>query len=118
MIRTAPRTDVARPGPLVLGLVLVTAMTAGFVAGQAAPDIVGSLSGTASVTTAPALTQNADYGIRHLATAGRLTGLDDYGIRLLAPPPLAPADDYGIRHLETVPLSPSDDYGIRHQDQP
>lgn len=117
MIQSAPRTDTTRVGAIA-AVLLTAGMTVGFVAGQAAPDIVGSLFGTASVTTAPALTQSADYGIRHLATAGRLTGLDDYGIRILAAPPLAPTDDYGIRHLETTPLTPSDDYGIRHQDQP
>ena len=67
MIRTAPRTDVTRPG-FVLALILVAGMTVGFVAGQVVPDVFGSLFGpSATVTTdAPALTQNADYGIRHL----------------------------------------------------
>jgi len=117
MIQSQPRTDTARVG-LLAAVLLAAGMTVGFVAGQAAPDIVSSVFGTASVSTAPALTQSADYGIRHLATAGRLTGLDDYGIRILAAPPLSPVDDYGIRHLATTPLSPSDDYGIRHNDQP
>ena len=45
MIRTAPRTDVTRPG-LVLALILVAGMTVGFVAGQVAPDIFGTLFGT------------------------------------------------------------------------
>ena len=116
MIQSQPRTDTARVG-LLAAVLLAAGMTVGFVAGQAAPDIVSSVFGTASVSTAPALTQSADYGIRHLATAG-MTGLDDYGIRILAAPPLTPVDDYGIRQLATTPLSPSDDYGIRHQDQP
>ena len=113
MIQSAPRTDTARVGAIA-AVLLAAGMTVGFVAGQAAPDIVSSVFGTASVSTAPALTQSADYGIRHLSVAEALTPADDYGIRLLTAPPLAPADDYGIRHLETVPLTPSDDYGIRH----
>ena len=117
MIQSASRTDTARVG-VIAAVLLAAGMTVGFVAGQAAPDIAGSLFGTASVTTAPALTQTADYGVRHLSVAEALTPADDSGIRVLTAPPLAPADDYGIRHLETVPLSPADDYGIRHQDQP
>ena len=117
MIQSAPRTDTTRVGAIA-AVLLTAGMTVGFVAGQAAPDIVGSLFGTASVTTAPALTQSADYGIRHLSMAEALTPADDYGVRLLTAPPLTPGDDYGIRHLETVPLTPSDDYGIRHQDAP
>ncbi len=71
MIRTAPRTDVTRPG-FVLALILVAGMTVGFVAGQVVPDVFGSLFGASpTVTTdAPALTQNADYGIRHLGPHG------------------------------------------------
>ena len=86
MIRTAPRTDVTRPG-LVLALIFVAAMTVGFVAGQVVPDVFGSLVRVPpTVTTdAPALTQNADYGIRHLTAP-------------LATTPLTPDDDYGIRH--------------------
>ncbi len=97
MIRTAPRTDVTHPG-FVLALILVAGMTVGFVAGQVVPDVFGSLFGpSAMVTTdAPALTQNADYGIRHLTA------------------PLAPTDDYPIRHPATTPLTPGDDYGVRH----
>ena len=81
MIRTAPRTDVSRSG-LVLALILVAGMTVGFVAGQVAPNLFGSLFGTsASATDAPALTQNADFGIRHLAITQSVSEADDYGIR-------------------------------------
>ena len=117
MIQSAPRTDTARVGA-VAAVLLTAGMTVGFVAGQAAPDIVSSLFGAASVSTAPALTQTADYGIRHLSVAEALSPADDYGVRILAAPRLAPNDDYGIRHLEIVPLTPNDDYGIRHADQP
>ena len=97
MITTAPRTDVTRSG-LVLALILVAGMTVGFVAGQVVPDVIGSMFGTPpTVTTdAPALTQNADYGIRHMTAL------------------LAPDDDYPIRHPVTSPLAPDDDYGVRH----
>ena len=97
MIRTAPRTDVTRPG-FVLALILVAGMTVGFLAGQVVPDVFGSLfGGSATVTpNTPALTQNADYGIRHPGSVSQ----------------------GGIRHLETTPLTPTDDYGVRHHDQP
>ncbi len=106
MIRTAPRTDVTRPS-LVLGLILVAGMTVGFVAGQTVPDVLGSLVGSsATVTTsAPALPQNADYGIRHMAVPQPLNTLTE-------------VDDYGTRHHTTTPLTPADDYGNRHQAQP
>ena len=117
MIQSAPRTDTTRVGAIA-AVLLAAGMTVGFVAGQAAPDIASSLFGAASVTTAPALTQSADYGVRHLSVTEALTPADDYGVRLLTAPPLTPVDDYGIRHLSTAPLTPADDYGIRHQDQP
>ena len=55
MIQSQPRTDTARVG-LLAAVLLAAGMTVGFVAGQAAPDIVSSVFGTASVSTAPALT--------------------------------------------------------------
>jgi hypothetical protein len=116
MIRTAPRTELSLSA-LALAALLVAGLSVGFVAGQVAPDLVGAIAGTsASVADdAPALTQTADFGIRHLAVTVPLSEADDYGIRLLpAAAPLAPADDYGIRHTTTTPLTPADDYGIRH----
>ena len=119
MIRTAPRTDVS-PSALALAGLLVVGMSLGFVAGQVAPDVVGVLTGSSAVAVdrAPALTQNADYGIRHLSVTVPLSEADDYGVRIIpAAAPLTPADDYGIRHLPApAPLTPADDYGIRHQD--
>jgi hypothetical protein len=118
MIRTAPRTDVSLSA-LALAALMVAGLGAGFVAGQVAPDVIGALAGTTVVDDTPALTQNADFGIRHLAVTVPLSEVDDYGIRIISAPPLSPGDDYGIRHLPTVPLTPNDDYGIRHQgDQP
>ena len=99
MIRTAPRTDPA-VSALVLSGLLVIGLSLGFVLGQIAPDILGgpASSGTAA-DTAPALTQNADYGIRH--PAGTV--------------PLSEADDYAVRHPQSMaPLGPADDYGTRH----
>ena len=103
MIHTAPRTDVIRSG-FVLALILVAGMTVGFVAGQVVPDVFGSLFGpsTTVTTEAPELTQNADYGIRHLALTGSGSQTDDYGIRHLTTTPLTPADDYGVRHLQST----------------
>ena len=101
-------------------LILVAGMTVGFVAGQVAPDIFGTLFGTSAsvVTDAPALTQNADYGIRHIAVTAPLSQADDYGVRHLSVTTLTEADDYATRHMVTTPLTPADDYGVRHADQP
>jgi len=119
MIRTAPRTDLSLSA-FALAALMVAGLAAGFVAGQAAPDVLGALTGAsaAGAIEAPALTQNADFGIRHLAVTVPLSEADDYGVRIITAPPLAPADDYGIRHITTTPLTPADDYGIRHQSQP
>ena len=109
-------TDLTRVGPMA-AIVLAAGLTIGFVAGQAAPDVFGSLFGASTIeATAPALTQNADYGIRHLAVTQPLSEADDFGIRHLTAPVLTDADDYGLRHLTTTPLTPADDYGIRHAD--
>lgn len=100
MIQQRPATtDLARVGPFA-AVVLAAGLTVGFVAGQAAPDLVGLLSGSsASVTTT--LPQNADYGIRHISVIQ----------------PLSELDDYGTRHGSTIELTPADDYGVRHADQ-
>ena len=104
MIQTRPATTVHRVGP-VAAIVLVAGLTVGFVAGQAAPDLLGGLmaSGASveSVVQPPALTRADDYGTRHPNTA-----------------PLTRADDYGTRHSNTAPLTRADDYGTRHADQP
>ncbi len=115
MIQQRPATtDLTRVGPLA-AIVLAAGLSVGFVAGQAAPDIFGSLFGTATVSSAAtALPQNADYGVRHIAVTQPLSQVDDYGIRHLTAPTVTPADDYGIRHLTTTPLTPADDYGNRH----
>ena len=98
MIRTAPRTDPAVSG-LVLSGLLVIGLSLGFVLGQIAPDILGGpASSVTAADMAPALTRDADYGIRH--PAGTV--------------PLSEADDYGTRHLPGTPLGPADDYGTRH----
>ena len=101
MIQQRPATtDLTRVGPMA-AIVLTAGLSVGFIAGQAAPDFVGSLFGpstTVSTTTSPTLTQNADYGIRHLGVTQ----------------PLSEADDYGIRHLDLPTLTESDDYGTRH----
>ena len=103
MIQQRPATtDLTRVGPLA-AIVLAAGLTVGFVAGQAAPDVFGSLFGTSAAvsTNATALPQNADYGVRHITLTQ----------------PLTEADDYGIRHITTTPLTPADDYGVRHAGQ-
>lgn len=102
MIQQRPATtDLARVGPLA-AIVLTAGLTVGFVAGQAAPDVFGSLFGASTVATgATTLPQNADYGVRHIAVTQ----------------PLSQADDYGTRHSTTTPLTPADDYGVRHSGQ-
>ena len=118
MIQSRPNADVTRVGPMA-ALVLAAGLSVGFVAGQAAPDIFGSLFGASAVATgATALPQNADYGVRHIAVTQSLSQTDDYGVRHLTAPTLTEADDYGIRHITTTPLTPADDYGVRHQSQP
>ena len=115
--RPATTTDLSRVGPLA-AIVLTAGLSFGFVAGQAAPDVFGSLFGASSVSTGvTTLPQNADYGIRHMGVTQPLSEADDYGIRHLTAPVLTEADDYGTRHITTTPLTPADDYGIRHADQ-
>jgi hypothetical protein len=116
MIQPRPATtDLARVGPMA-AIVLAAGLSVGFVAGQAAPDLVGSLFGpSAAVTTsATVLPQNVDYGIRHIGVTQPLGQSDDYGIRHLTAPTLTEVDDYGTRHSTTTPLTPADDYGTRH----
>lgn len=118
MIQQRPATtDLTRVGPLA-AIVLAAGLTVGFVAGQAAPDIFGSLFSVSSVGSgATVLPQNADYGIRHISVPEPLSNADDYGIRHLTAPTLTGVDDYGLRHITTTPLTPADDYGVRHQDR-
>ena len=89
MIQSNPRTDVSRLG-FVLALILAAGMLAGFVAGQAAPDLLGSLF--RSSVSVDSLSPQA--------------------------PALTEADDFGTRHPTTITLSPADDYGVRHPVQP
>lgn len=108
--------DIARIGPLA-AVVLAAGLSFGFLAGQAAPDILGSL-GASSVTVTTTLPQNADYGVRHMGVTQSLSQADDYGVRhITAPTHLTEVDDYGTRHTTTTPLTPADDYGVRHADQ-
>lgn len=116
MIQSRPNADVIRVGPMA-AIVLAAGLTVGFVAGQAAPDLLGSLFNQSTASTSTTLTQNADYGVRHIGVAEPLTQTDDYGIRHLVAPTLTEVDDYGTRHGATVPLTPADDYGLRHSDQ-
>ena len=115
MIQQRPATtDLTRVGPLA-AMVLAAGLSVGFIAGQAAPDLFGSLLDTATVTSgATTLPQNADYGVRHIAVTQPLSQTDDYGIRHISATTLTEADDYGTRHLTTTPLTPADDYGNRH----
>ena len=106
--------DIARVGPLAAA-VLVAGLTFGFIAGQAAPDIVDSL-GASSATAVTTLPQNADYGVRHMGFTRPLSEVDDFGLRHMAPP-LTEVDDFGTRHSTATPLTPADDYGVRHTDQ-
>ena len=115
MIQQRPTTtDLTRVGPMA-AIVLAAGLTVGFVAGQAAPDIFGSLFGaSAALSTSTTLPQNADYGVRHIGVTQPLSQADDYGIRHLTVPTLTEVDDYGTRHISTTPLTPADDYGNRH----
>jgi hypothetical protein len=115
MIQQRPATtDLTRVGPMA-AIVLAAGLSVGFIAGQAAPDLFGSLFGQSAVNlSATALPQNADYGVRHLGITQPLSQADDYGIRHLTVPTLTEVDDYGTRHITTTPLTPADDYGNRH----
>lgn len=99
MIQQRPATtDLTRVGPMA-AIVLAAGLSVGFIAGQAAPDLFGSLFGpSAALSTSTTLPQNADYGVRHIGITQ----------------PLSQADDYGTRHISTTPLTPADDYGNRH----
>jgi hypothetical protein len=115
MIQQRPvTTDIARVGPLA-ALLLAAGLSVGFVAGQATPDLFGSLFG-ASVADSGAivLPQNVDYGIRHIGVTESLSSVDDYGVRHLDAPTLTDLDDYGVRHLDVPTLTEIDDYGTRH----
>jgi hypothetical protein len=107
--------DIARIGPLA-AVVLAAGLSVGFIAGQAAPDFLGSL-GTTSVSVGTTLPQNADYAIRHLNVTVPLSEADDFALRHMTRPVLTELDDYGTRHMTTTPLTPADDYGVRHGDQ-
>jgi hypothetical protein len=115
MIQQRPATtDLTRVGPMA-AIVLAAGLSVGFVAGQAAPDIFGSLFGpSAALSSSTMLPQNADYGVRHIGITQSLGQADDYGIRHLTVPTLTDVDDYGTRHITTTPLTPADDYGTRH----
>lgn len=115
MIQQRPATtDLTRVGPMA-AIVLAAGLSVGFIAGQAAPDLFGSLFGpSASVSTTATLPQNADYGVRHIGVTQPLSQADDYGIRHLTVPTLTEVDDYGTRHATTTELTPADDYGVRH----
>jgi len=115
MIQQRPATtDLTRVGPMA-AIVLAAGLTVGFVAGQAAPDLFGSLfDSSAALSTSTTLPQNADYGVRHIGVTQPLSQADDYGIRHLTVPTLTEVDDYGTRHITTTPLTPADDYGNRH----
>jgi hypothetical protein len=117
MIQQQPATtDLSRVGPMA-AIVLAAGLTVGFVAGQAAPDILRSL-GPASASVTTTLPQNADYGVRHMEVTVPLSAVDDFGLRHIGAPTLTEVDDFGTRHSSTTPLTPADDYGIRHQPAP
>ena len=117
MIQQRTATQLTRVSPMAAAI-LAAGLTVGFVAGQAAPDILDSLFGSAATveSLAPALTEADDYATRHLTMAPSLTEADDYATRHLtiATAPLTRADDYATRHLQITPLNPADDYGVRH----
>ena len=100
MIQQRPASiDITRVGPLA-AIVLAAGLTVGFVAGQAAPDVIGNLfapAATVESATTP-LTEADDYALRHLTVTSPLTEVDDYGTRHGTTTPLVPADDYGVRH--------------------
>jgi hypothetical protein len=100
MIEHRSATDLTRVS-LLAAVILVAGLTVGFVAGQAAPDLLGSVLGPAAIveSVSPELTEADDYGTRHpTITVPQLTEADDYGTRHQPAAPLTPADDYGIRH--------------------
>ena len=117
MIQQRTATQHTRVSPMA-AVILAAGLTVGFVAGQAAPDVLGNLFGSATTveSLSPALTEADDYATRHLTIAAApLTQADDYGTRhLTTTQPLTRADDYGTRHLQITPLAPADDYGVRH----
>lgn len=100
MIQQRTATQLSRVSPMA-AVILAAGLTVGFVAGQAAPDVLADLFGSAATVEyfSPALTETDDYATRHLA---------------ITTPPLTQADDYATRHLSTTPLTPADDYGVRH----
>lgn len=118
MIQSRPDTAANRVSPMA-AIVLAAGLSVGFIAGQAAPDLLGSVfaPSTATRTSATQLTQTADYGVRHIGVTRPLSQTADYGVRHLVAPTLTEVDDYGTRHSTTVPLGPVDDYGVRHSDQ-
>ena len=118
MIQSRPNTAANRVSPLA-AIVLAAGLSVGFVAGQAAPNLLGSVfePSTAAPASAMQLTQAADYGIRHIGVTRPLSQTADYGVRHLVAPTLTEVDDYGTRHSTAVPLTPADDYGVRHSDR-
>ena len=114
----SPNTAANRVSPMA-AIVLAAGLSVGFVAGQAMPDLLGSVFGPSSAVpaNAGALTQSADYGIRHIGVTRPLSQTADYGVRHLIAPTLTEVDDYGTRHATTTALTPADDYGVRHSDQ-
>jgi hypothetical protein len=100
MIQQRTANPLTRMSPMA-AVILAAGLTVGFAAGQAAPDILGNLFGSASSveSVSPALTEADDFGTRHLT---------------ITTTPLTQADDYGTRHLQTTPLTQGDDYGTRH----
>ena len=115
MIQSRPNTAANRVSPMA-AIVLAAGLSVGFIAGQAAPDLLGSVFGQSATvrTSATELTQTADYGIRHIGVTRPLSQTADYGVRHLIAPTLTEVDDYGTRHGGTAPLAPADDYGVRH----
>lgn len=99
MIQQPTATDITRVNPMA-AIVLAAGLMVGFIAGQAAPDVLGNLFGAAATVESVSLA---------------LTEADDFGTRqLFVTTPLTQVDDYGTRHLPTTPLTPADDYGVRH----
>lgn len=118
MIQSRPNTAANRVSPMA-ALILAAGLSVGFVAGQAAPNLFGSVFGPSAPAPASVtqLTQTADYGIRHIGVTRPLSQTADYGVRHLVAPTLTEVDDYGTRHSTAAPLTPADDYGTRHSDQ-
>jgi hypothetical protein len=99
MISVQPRTD-TRHG-MFLAAVLIAGMSIGFVAGQAAPDLVGAIGNSSAVTTSGTT----------LSAGGELS---DYGLRHGPVQVISRSDDYGLRHPTTAVVGREDDYGLRH----